>query len=322
MPTIIEDVSKLYGNIAQLENRRLIDHPMERELTLRAIRKALAASPSGPTNPKRIADIGGGPGKLAFLLADEGHHVDLVDLSPDLIQLAQAEQDRRRALHKPNTNTDTTDTITTASTTTSTTTSTTYTGNNTGTNTNNNKPALLRSISTGNALTLDTHPLLGTNSTPNSNGTYDAVLLLGPLYRTSNSPSFCPFIARGVTCSRDTRLCARTAPRDSRCPTLGKTRKKLTDIVGTDLLEEPERATAVTQALRLAKPGGQGVVFVAFVSVAAHLRDVAVREPGRLVERGEFYGKYVSFSLFSLILIIFVLFLFLSSCLILSLVGP
>jgi SAM-dependent methyltransferase len=229
MPTLVENVSKLYGNIAELENRRLLDHPMERELTLRAIRKALSGSPSNPTSsskPKRIADIGGGPGKLAFLLADEGHHVDLVDLSPDLIRLAQAEQDRRRALHG----------ITSPTATDS--------GSNAGGNkTENKKPALLRSISVGNALTLDTHPVLGTDQELHADGTYDAVLLLGPLYH---------------------------------------------------LLEESERATAVKQALRLAKPGGEGVVFVAFVSVAAHLRDVAVREPGRLVGKRGFYGKYVS----------------------------
>lgn len=51
----------------------------------------------------RVADIGGGPGKIAFALADEGRQVDLIDLTPDPIQLAQAEQDRRSAagVNKP-----------------------------------------------------------------------------------------------------------------------------------------------------------------------------------------------------------------------------
>ncbi|AEO70618.1 uncharacterized protein THITE_2122252 [Thermothielavioides terrestris NRRL 8126] len=192
MPTVIESVSKLYGRISQLESQRLADHPMEREITLRAIRKGLSSASASGTGPKRIADIGGGPGKIAFALADEGHDVDLIDLTPELIRLAQTEQDQRRAA--------------------------------------GNRP-LLRSIAVGNALDKSALP----------EGAYDAVLLLGPLYH---------------------------------------------------LLEESERATAVSHALELARPDG-GLVFVAFVTIDAHLRDVAMRNPGKIVELKEFYSKYL-----------------------------
>lgn len=215
MSTSRESVADLYTKIADAENMRLATHPMEREITLRTIRQTLtggsgkfepsSSSSSGGGNAgtasrKRIADVGGGPGKLSFVLADEGHHVDLVDLSPGLIQLAQAEQDcRRRGSSKSG-------------------------------------HALLASINVGDAI--DPNLSLEADS-------YDAVLLLGPLYH---------------------------------------------------LLEERERAAAVENALKLAKPG-QGFVFVAFVSVEAHLRDLAMREPQRLVEQADFYSAYVSFSL-------------------------
>lgn len=211
MSTSRESVADLYTKIADAENMRLATHPMEREITLRTIRQALTGgsgkyekpSSSDAAGSKRIADVGGGPGKLSFALADEGHHVDLVDLSPGLIQLALVEQDRRRSM---------------------------------GTGTAGHH-ALLASINVGDAM----DPEL-----PLEAGTYDAVLLLGPLYH---------------------------------------------------LFEESERAAAVRNALRLAKPGGQGFVFVAFVSVEAHLRDLAMREPQRLVEQADFYSAYVSFPL-------------------------
>ncbi|OAR01077.1 hypothetical protein LLEC1_05067 [Akanthomyces lecanii] len=89
MATATDNVAKLYGAIAISEGTRLAEHPMERELTLRTIRAHV------PSAPAAIADIGGGPGKLAFALADDGHLVDLVDLTPELIAKAQAEQDSR-----------------------------------------------------------------------------------------------------------------------------------------------------------------------------------------------------------------------------------
>lgn len=200
MPTDPEGVARLYGNIAEYESTRLATHPMERELTLRSIRHWLAASVSAPptavsSSRRRIADVGGGPGKLAFALADDGCHVDLVDLSPGLIELARAEQQERAAA-------------------------------------GSSRP-LLASIAVGNAL--DGPPA----ALPQ--GSYDAVLLLGPLYH---------------------------------------------------LLDEAERRRAVENACRLAKPR-TGLVFCAFVSKEAHLRDIAVRDPARIVEQKDFYAKYV-----------------------------
>ena len=193
MQTSREDVAKLYGKIVEYEDSRLATHPMERELTLRAIREGLASSGTAETPRKRIADVGGGPGKLAFALADEGHHVDLVDITPELIHLAGAEQARRSSAGR--------------------------------------EQALLASISVGDAL----------NGTALPDGSYHAVLLLGPLYH---------------------------------------------------LLEETERKQTVENALRLCRRG-EGLVFCAFVSMEAHLRDIAQRDPERLVEKNEFYTKYV-----------------------------
>ncbi|KAI6774908.1 hypothetical protein HG530_001666 [Fusarium avenaceum] len=193
MPTSRQAVANRYGKIADYENTRLATHPMERELTLRAIRQALATSETSDTEQKRIADVGGGPGKIAFALADQGHHVDLIDLSRDLIRLAEIEQDQR--------------------------------------STSAENPAILASISVGDAL----------EAIPLTNDSYDAVLLLGPLYH---------------------------------------------------LLEETERKKAVENALRLAKPQG-GLVFCAFVSKEAHLRDLAMRDPARLVKQKDFYAAYL-----------------------------
>lgn len=186
MPTPPTDIANLYNILGAGELSRLDTHPVELLVTLRTISEAL------PPAPQRIADVGGGPGRYAFALADQGHAVDLVDLSPGLIQLAQVEQDKRKAAA--------------------------------------GKENLLQSLSVGNAL----------DPTILQPGIYDAVLLLGPLYH---------------------------------------------------LVEASERVDAVANAVRLAKPNG--VLFVAFVSIAAHLRDVAMREPGRLVADREFYAKYV-----------------------------
>ncbi|KAL7900259.1 S-adenosyl-L-methionine-dependent methyltransferase [Trichoderma sp. TUCIM 5745] len=143
MPTPSTDIANLYNILGAGELSRLDAHPIELLVTLRTISEAL------PPAPRRIADVGGGPGKYAFALADEGYLVDLVDLSPGLIQLAQVEQDK----------------------------------------------------------------------------------------------------------------------------------------------QESERVEAVANAARLAAPNG--LLFVAFVSVAAHLRDIAMREPERLVAEKEFYAKYL-----------------------------
>lgn len=193
MATATENVAELYGKIAASEGSRLAEHPMERELTIRTIRTHL------PPAPAAVADIGGGPGKLAFALADDGHLVNLVDLAPDLIAMAQAEQDSRRTAPA------------------------------------SSGRRLLQSIPVDNALHRPT-------SLSAKKGSYDGVLLLGPLYH---------------------------------------------------LLEEDERAAAVRNALQLARPG-TGVVFCAFISIAAHLRDIAMRNPAKLLGAQDFYSKYGS----------------------------
>ena len=192
METATNDVAKLYDKILDNEETRLANHPMEREITLLTIQHHLSRQDSS-WSPKFIADIGGGPGKVAFALADNGNKVDLVDISPGLIGLAQKEQDRRVAMRNIHT---------------------------------------LETISVGNAL----------DDTDLKEALYDGVLLLGPLYH---------------------------------------------------LLREDERILAVKNGLKLAKPHG-GLVFCAFTSIAAHLRDLAVRDPMRLVKNREFYDKYVS----------------------------
>jgi SAM-dependent methyltransferase len=149
----------------------------------------------GASVARRIADVGGGPGTVAFALADKGHHVDLVDLTPDLIQIARAEQARRELA---------------------------------------GSTSLLASITVGNAMDPPSPPL--------AEASYDAVLLLGPLYH---------------------------------------------------LLEENERKTAVEKACRLAKPS-TGLVFCAFVTIEAHLRDLATREPARILDEKAFYDRYLA----------------------------
>ncbi|TLD08962.1 uncharacterized protein PgNI_07829 [Pyricularia grisea] len=57
------------------------------------------------------------------------------------------------------------------------------------------------------------------------------------------------------------------------------------------LLNELERKQAVENAVELAKPKC-GLVFCAFVSREAHLRDLVTREPDRLVKQKDFYAAY------------------------------
>lgn len=195
--TSTTNVARLYNSIAEREDTRLAEHPMEREITFRSITEGLASQGSGAGDArKRIADIGGGPGRVAFRLADQGHHVDLRDLTPGLIDIAKKEQETRS-------------------------------GSGSG------SAATLASLAVGDALD---ESLCGLEA-----GSYDAILLLGPMYH---------------------------------------------------LMEEHERAKAVQNALKLAKK--DGLVYIAFVSVAAHLRDIALREPARLVKETDFYAKYVS----------------------------
>lgn len=46
------------------------------------------------TKPSPLLDLGGGAGRLAVLLEQAGYQVDLLDLSPNMLQLAQAHADQ------------------------------------------------------------------------------------------------------------------------------------------------------------------------------------------------------------------------------------
>lgn len=48
-----------------------------------------------PPAPARIADLGCGTGTLSVLLADNGHHVDGLDFSPEMVRRAEAKADGR-----------------------------------------------------------------------------------------------------------------------------------------------------------------------------------------------------------------------------------
>lgn len=57
------------------------------------------------------------------------------------------------------------------------------------------------------------------------------------------------------------------------------------------LLEPEERATVVENVISLAKPGGY--IILAYVSVYAHLRDMARQDPARLLKEWDFYQGYI-----------------------------
>ncbi|TDL27288.1 S-adenosyl-L-methionine-dependent methyltransferase [Rickenella mellea] len=169
-------VRNQYDRMAEMEEQRLKDHPMERLVTLDTISLHL-----GPhlDVPLKIADIGGGTGVYAFILAKQGHSVHLRDLSPGLLVIASEEQ-------------------------------------------------------AGNAVYMDSM------FRPSDEGTFDAVLLLGPLYH---------------------------------------------------IVDEADRLAAISNALKLLKDSG--TLFASFVSINAHIRGIAIRDPGRLLREPEFYDEYL-----------------------------
>ena len=63
------------------------DHGLRDPAVRRAWRDLLV--PVLPAPPARVADLGSGTGTLSLLLADEGHHVDGVDVSPEMVRLAR-----------------------------------------------------------------------------------------------------------------------------------------------------------------------------------------------------------------------------------------
>lgn len=57
------------------------------------------------------------------------------------------------------------------------------------------------------------------------------------------------------------------------------------------LIKPEERATVVENVISLAKPGG--FIILAYVSVYAHLRDMARQDPSRLLKEWTFYEGYL-----------------------------
>lgn len=57
------------------------------------------------------------------------------------------------------------------------------------------------------------------------------------------------------------------------------------------LLAAEDRATAIANSILMAKPGG--VILLAYVTVYAHLRDLARRDPARLAKEWSFYQQYL-----------------------------
>jgi SAM-dependent methyltransferase len=57
------------------------------------------------------------------------------------------------------------------------------------------------------------------------------------------------------------------------------------------LVDESERIAAIEAALNYLRPGG--TLFLAFVTVHAHLRDIAVRAPEKLLVKKSFYDEYL-----------------------------
>lgn len=82
----MEPVKDYYASFGQREWSRLAesdDGYVEFTLTCRQL--ALCLKPRS-----KILDLGGGPGRYALWLAEQGHQVVLADLSPDLLAIARA----------------------------------------------------------------------------------------------------------------------------------------------------------------------------------------------------------------------------------------
>ena len=82
----LDRVRDYYAQFGERERNRLAnpdDGVIEFAITRRTLRKYLP--PSG-----RILDIGGGPGRYAIWLAENGYRVALADLSPNFIEIAKS----------------------------------------------------------------------------------------------------------------------------------------------------------------------------------------------------------------------------------------
>jgi ubiquinone/menaquinone biosynthesis C-methylase UbiE len=77
-------VEHYYDIKAAEEWERLEEHRTEFAVTMRALNEYL------PAPPASILDVGGGPGRYAIALAQQGYHVTLVDLSSGCLRFARA----------------------------------------------------------------------------------------------------------------------------------------------------------------------------------------------------------------------------------------
>lgn len=82
----MKEVERFYDDNVQNEWDRLERHPMEYATTCKALDAFLPKS-------GMVLDVGGGPGRYAFYLAEQGHHVTLLDLARRNVAFA-----RRKAL--------------------------------------------------------------------------------------------------------------------------------------------------------------------------------------------------------------------------------
>jgi len=71
----MNSVESFYDNNTQSEWERFVRHPTEFAVTKRALAEFL------PPPPARILDCGGGPGRYALHLAQQGYEITLLDLS-------------------------------------------------------------------------------------------------------------------------------------------------------------------------------------------------------------------------------------------------
>ncbi|MEM7129901.1 MAG: class I SAM-dependent methyltransferase [Chloroflexota bacterium] len=82
-------IEKFYNQDDHVEWERLDHHRTEFAVTMRAIQEFL------PSPPAKILDVGGGPGRYAIALAQQGHIVSLCDLSQ--ASLVRAEERAKAA---------------------------------------------------------------------------------------------------------------------------------------------------------------------------------------------------------------------------------
>jgi S-adenosylmethionine-dependent methyltransferase len=78
-----ETVRKFYDEKVDMEWDRFNRHPIEFAMTKRILSRHL-----GPA-PARILDVGGGPGRYSFWLAEQGYEVSLFDLSANNLAFAE-----------------------------------------------------------------------------------------------------------------------------------------------------------------------------------------------------------------------------------------